>query len=463
MRRRVALAVVVSVVAALLLAGIGTLALSRVASRRSAERQLREQAVAVADLIAALGSGTGRDDTGPPKLPVAALRRIAAAMPHRDGEVQDIGLVVIGPAGRAYGELPDSVPLSSTAVADARAGGEASGTARGGRIYAVAGRTVGASTVIVGVSGTTRSLFSGPAAWFLVSSGLVIALAAAFAWWLGSRLARPVRDATAVTRRIADGDLTARLPEPAPGDEDETAVLARSVNSMADALARSRTLEQQFLMSVSHDLRTPLTNIRGYAEAITDGATTPQDGARVIVRESNRLERLVRDLLDLARLDARQFTLHPTPVPLDEAVSDAAESHRAEITAASLVLEVHVGSGSQVLVDVDRLGQVIANLLDNAARYATTTISIRTGTDGTDRHSAFVEVHDDGPGIPTADLPHVFERLYQAEEQPRRTESGSGLGLAIVRELVGAMGGDVGVRSPSEGGTAFWFRLRCQV
>ncbi|MBS1836725.1 MAG: HAMP domain-containing histidine kinase [Actinobacteria bacterium] len=456
MRRRVALAVVISVVAALVLAGIGTLVLSRAASRRSAERQLRDQAAAVADLVASLGSASNPDGTRPPRVSVATLRRIAAAMPHREGELQDIGLVVIGPAGRTYGELPADVPMSSAAGDIARSGGEASGAASRGRIFGVAGRAVGASTIVVGVTGTTRPLFSGPATWFLVSSGLVVALATAFAWWLGSRLARPIREATEVTRRIASGDLAARLPDPAPGDEDETAVLARSVNTMADALARSRTLEQQFLMSVSHDLRTPLTNIRGYAEAITDGATSPQDGARVIVRESNRLDRLVRDLLDLARLDARQFTLHPVTVPLDEVIRDAAESHRAEISGASLGLEVHVDSGAQVVVDVDRLGQVVGNLIDNAARYATTTVRVRAGSDA---HSAFVEVHDDGRGIPPADQPHVFERLYQAQEQPRRTESGSGLGLAIVRELVAAMDGDVGVSSAPEGGTTFWFRL----
>ena len=109
---------------------------------------------------------------------------------------------------------------------------------------------------------------------------MVVLLAVAVALWLGSTLARPMRQATEVTERIAGGDLSARLPDPPAAQTDEMAVLSRSVNSMADTLERSRGLEQQFLLSVSHDLRTPLTNIRGYAEAIADGAAEPRRGER---------------------------------------------------------------------------------------------------------------------------------------------------------------------------------------
>ncbi len=467
MRRRVAFAVVASVVTALVLVGMGTLVLSRAAARRSAEADLRHQASMVAELVAAFGTANQPDAAGNARLSPLALRKMSEAL-----DVDDLGTLVIGPRGHEYGGLPASIDLSAQELAAVRSGDEVSGVNRGGRIYAVAGRTVGDSVVLVGITGSTRGLFAGSAGWFVLSSLLVIVLAVALALWIGSRLARPIREATELTQRIADGDLAARLPEPPIGADDETAVLARSINAMADALARSRGMEQQFLMSVSHDLRTPLTNIRGYAEAIVDEATPPAAGADVILRESARLERLVRDLLELARLDARQFRLHPVPVDLSAVVVDAAESHRAELTGAGLTLDVRSAGPVAGTVDPDRLAQVVGNLVGNARRFAATTVTVdvrldaapdamgpdATGAGGMNRR-VVVQVRNDGVAITPADLPFVFDRLYQGQDQPTRTESHSGLGLAIVRELVGAMGGDVGVVTPPDGGTVFWFRV----
>ena len=138
---------------------------------------------------------------------------------------------------------------------------------------------------------------------------------------LSRRLTQPLREATQATATIAHGDLSVRLPVGGGRPNDELGALALSINEMADSLQRSRGLEQQFLLSVSHDLRTPLTSIQGYAEAIADGAV-PDDraAAGVILTEARRLGRLVRDLLDLAKLEARQFTFHPVDVDLGEVV-----------------------------------------------------------------------------------------------------------------------------------------------
>ena len=285
----------------------------------------------------------------------------------------------------------------------------------------------------------------------------MVALAVVAALRLGGRLARPVTDATAVTSRIARGDLTARLDEPDPDDTGETAVLARSVNAMADALERSRGLDRQFLMSVSHDLRTPLTSIRGYAEAISDGAVEdPAAAAAVIAAETVRMERLVQDLLDLARLDAHQFTLHLAAVPLGAVVAAATDRLGPEVAQHGLTLEVEIASDRECDADPDRVAQVLGNLVANALRFARRRIVVTVGDDGA---AVRVAVADDGPGIAADDLPHVFERLYQGAHRPVRQESGTGLGLAIVRELVAAMGGDVGVDSPPGDGTVVWFRL----
>ena len=150
--------------------------------------------------------------------------------------------------------------------------------------------------------------------WLVVSAAISLALGAVVAAVLSRRLTAPMRQARDATRLIAEGDLSARVPV----DErirDEISDLSASINEMAESLERSQSLERQFLMSISHDLRTPLTSIRGYGEAIADGtADDQQQAAEVIVSEAERLERLVSDLLDLARLDAREFTLEHRPV-----------------------------------------------------------------------------------------------------------------------------------------------------
>src|SRR5207244_5317126 len=186
-------------------------------------------------------------------------------------------------------------------------------------------------------------------------------VAAAVAANLGRRLTRPVRDAEEAARKIAAGDLAARVPEPA--DDDELTALIRSINSMAAGLERSRGLERQFLLSVSHDLRTPLTSIRGYAEALTEHKAKPGRAAAVILSESRRLERLVGDLLELAKLDARRFSLDIRATDVCEVVTDAAEGFRpaAESADVRLVVDVPARTALVAAADPDRLAQVVAN------------------------------------------------------------------------------------------------------
>jgi two-component system sensor histidine kinase BaeS len=205
-------------------------------------------------------------------------------------------------------------------------------------------------------------------------------------------------------------------------------------------------------MSISHDLRTPLTSIRGWAEAIADGATDGRHAADVIGAEARRLERLVQDLLDLAKLDSHAFSLHLVATDVAEVVADTAESLRPSADDAGLSLEVQVPDGRvDALADPDRLAQVVANLVENAYKFARSRIRVAAGPVA---GGALIGVEDDGPGIPAEDLPHVFERLHQSARTPAR-QAGSGLGLAIVKELTDAMGATVRVDSPvgPDGGT----------
>jgi two-component system sensor histidine kinase BaeS len=293
--------------------------------------------------------------------------------------------------------------------------------------------------------------------YFLIASLVTLVIGALVAVVLGRRLSRPVTAAADASRRIAAGELSTRLPAPADREHDELADLTRSINTMAAGLERSRVLEQQFLLSVSHDLRTPLTSIRGYATAICDG-TAPDNraAAEVILDGSRRLERLVADLLDLAHLDGRSLALelvdHDVRGDADVAVRAVAA------TAAGAGVTVRLTPGDPVVVRADpsRVRQLLANLLDNARKYARSSIDVRVRTvDG----MAVVEVDDDGPGIAPEDRPHVFERLYVTALRPARAEVGSGLGLAIVRQLAEAMGGSVAVGVAPTGGARLEVRL----
>jgi len=229
---------------------------------------------------------------------------------------------------------------------------------------------------------------------------------------------------------------------------------------MAQSLQDSRSRERHLLLSVSHDLRTPLTSIRGFAEAIAEGAVEDNaHAADVIVAESRRLERLVGDLLELTKLEAGQLSMHIRPADVAEVVSTTAEGFRPMAIRGGQHLHVHSPDhgGPLVATDPDRLAQMLANLIENALLYARTTVTV-TLHDGSGHATAtpVITVDDDGPGIASGDLTRVFERFYQADSA-RTRQIGSGLGLAIVAELAAAMGATVRAESPltPAGGSRF--------
>jgi two-component system sensor histidine kinase BaeS len=246
-----------------------------------------------------------------------------------------------------------------------------------------------------------------------------------------------------MSARIAQGE----------GEIPELVTLANSINSMAERLEHTRERERQMLLSVSHDLRTPLTSIRGYAEAIEDGvAESVPKAASVIVSESRRLERLVADLLDLARLEMAALSLNVVATDVAAVVGATVEGFLPMASAGGISLQTDLTSSANALyarADPDRLAQVVANLVENALAHATTavTVSLQAAAGG-----VVIAVDDDGRGIAGEDLPRIFERFYQAD---RGSARGSGLGLAIVSELLRAMGGKIEAVSPTgpAGGT----------
>jgi two-component system sensor histidine kinase BaeS len=438
MTRRLVLLIVATVAATLLLVGGGTLAFATLRARATTTDELQTLATSVNDALLRAG---GTD----------ANRPAVAAAFRRALRLDGIEILVITRAGRVVGTTPPGVP-SDALDPTALAAGQSQSGHEGSLVWVAAPVPSGPRTIVTVLTRRAETGLGVVTPWFLLASLLTLVLGVMAALLVGRRLSRPVREADRAARRIADGELHTRLPNPPAGAKDELSDLARAINSMAESLERSRGLEQQFLLSVSHDLRTPLTSIRGYAEAITDGAAPDvKAAALIILREARRLERLVSDLLDLGRLEARAFTFTVVPVDLGRLAVDATHAFEPDAARRSLTVTASVpGAPVVVRADPDRLSQAIGNLLDNASRFARTTIQVAVDT--ASPGIAQLSVDDDGPGIADEDLPHVFERLYVSTHHPTRSESGSGLGLAIVRQLVEAMGGRVSAgRAPSGG------------
>jgi two-component system sensor histidine kinase BaeS len=421
--RRLTVAIVGMVAGALLLAGLGTLLLTQLGARNETRRELEDQALNVA---ASLQGTQARTAVG------EALRRAL--------RLQGALVVTYGRQGERTSVLPTGVTDADLDLEVLAVGEAVSGT-HGNLVYAAAEIPTRRQTrYVVALTREADTGLRSGGRWFVLAAIVTLGAAVAVAAVLGSRLTRPLRDAQAATRRIARGDLSARVPE--PRQDDELAALTRSINEMAAALERSRGLERQFLLSVSHDLRTPLTSIRGYAEAIAEGkAPDTAQAAGVINTESRRLERLVRDLLELAKLDARRFSLDVRAIDVAEVVNDTAEGFRPAADEASVVLDVRASGQAGLIAsaDPDRLAQVVANLVENALKFAARNIAVSATREN---GAIVIAVADDGPGIATGDLPNVFERFFTSTRTPAR-QVGSGLGLAIVRELVDAMGGTV--------------------
>jgi signal transduction histidine kinase len=332
-------------------------------------------------------------------------------------------------------------------------GGDASGRVEvGGRDLLYAARSGPEGRVVLVRSAKLAAADWRPFVVSLLLAGLGgAAVALVLSALLARRLLRPLGRVAGATRAIAAGDGDARVD--VEGD-DELASVGRSFNAMADQLAASREAERAFLLSVSHELKTPLTAIRGYAEAIGDGAVAPQEAGAVIGAEADRLERLVRDLLDLARLDQHAFAVAHERVDLGAVAERARERAAGQAAALGVALEVRVAPGATAVGDDGRTLQAVSNLVDNALRATPA-----GGRVVVDAKPGRITVRDTGPGLDPEDLPRAFDRFHLHAKYGADRQVGSGLGLAVVRELARAMGGDATVASRRGEGAAFTVRL----
>ncbi len=286
---------------------------------------------------------------------------------------------------------------------------------------------------------------------FAIAAAVGAVIAAGIAFLLARAVSRPIERVSDASLALAAGERPGPLPETG---STEVAALAESFNRLADDLDRARAAERSFLLSVSHELKTPLAAIRGHGEALLDGVMTIEQAAPVVVNESMRLERLVRDLLDLARLNQRSFSVTPGDVDLAVLATDAVARHRAESLRVEVTLRAETNGPAPAIADPDRTLQVLSNLIENALR---TTPS--GGTVTIAAHPGVLTVADTGPGLAPDELPYAFERFFLYTRYARHRAVGTGLGLAIVKELTEAMGGTIGVASVRGRGTTFTLRL----
>lgn len=278
-----------------------------------------------------------------------------------------------------------------------------------------------------------------------------IALAAVLFWWLSRRLTEPVLALTRATQDVAAGRWDVEIPD--HRGSDEISLLSDRFRRMVSQLAEAEQLKRSFLMSVSHELRTPLTAIRGHVEALREGIVTEPDQVRasldVIAAETDRLERLVGDVLDLAKLQAHRFTVRHEEVDLGRVLDHAYGAFAEEARRREIDYRVVAERTPPVIVsDGDRVLQVISNLLSNAFRWTPDggRIDLQLATEN---GAVQVDVVDSGPGVPVGERERIFQPFISQDVD------GTGLGLPIARELAFALGGRVELSVEPERGSRF--------
>ncbi len=305
----------------------------------------------------------------------------------------------------------------------------------------------------------------------LIAGAIALSVAVVFAFLMARSIAQPLGRLTRASEAIARGNYDEQIP--AQGD-DEVGRLAASFNAMTRAVKRSQQVQKDFVANVSHELKTPLTSIQGFSQAIVEGATRDLESAKyaakLIHEESQRMARLVADLLTLARLDTGDIPLEQQTLDLTTMLPAWVKRFRARANAQNMTLTLALDSPPNVIGDAGRLEQVVANLIDNALKYnkpggsvqvyvggeMRAPASLPSDVVGNARRSvpyALLRVRDSGTGIPSAKQARLFERFFRADAA--RVAGGSGLGLSIVQEIVRQHHGEITVESQEGVGTTF--------
>ncbi len=436
--QRTTVVITATVTLAVLLAAVLSIGLVRQAARSQAQAALAGQADVVAALLDAAQPARGAQA-------LRVLRRTGTPVARlsTDGQARGDALAVTA-AERGRADL-----LAGRTVSLQFLGA--------GRTVIAEGRPLASGGALV--LARTQAEAIGPAVRLLWRQMLALAIALVVAVVAGVLLARwlaaPLRRMASAAHRLAAGERDVRLD---PSGPHEVAQVAEAVNSLSLALGNSERRQRDFLLSVSHELRTPLTAIRGYAESLADGVTSGsavRSVGRTMVTEAQRLQRLVGDLLDLARLDAVDLSIERVELDLRTLLDDAEPVWRQRCADGGQQLLVE-RSAEPVMVHTDpvRVRQVVDGLAENAVRVTPSgrpvVLAVRAA--GSD---AVVEVRDGGPGLTDDDLKVAFERSALHQRYAGRRPVSTGLGLAIVATLAARLGAQVQAAHAPEGGACF--------
>lgn len=290
--------------------------------------------------------------------------------------------------------------------------------------------------------------------WILIAALAAVVVAVIVSWFVARQITRPIHQLAAVSAAFAAGDRRARANLQRT---DEIGDLARTFDSTADEIAQAERVRRNLSADVAHELRTPLTALLAGLEEVRDGLTPADEETLTRLHDqASRLGRIVNDLAALSAAESPSPSARLTRIDLTGLAEQSVAAHSAQLRSAGLVLTTDVGGPLPVMADADRLGQVLGNLLSNAARYCRPGdhVTVRTVADG---DACLLQVIDSGPGITAADLPHVFDRFWRGSSTSN--VAGSGLGLAVTRALVEAQAGTIHVESDGTSGTTFTVRL----
>ncbi|PWJ47123.1 Signal transduction histidine kinase [Quadrisphaera granulorum] len=319
-------------------------------------------------------------------------------------------------------------------------------------------------SVVAGLGGGTFLLLQG----FRMRYSLVIAVVVSLVviQVLARGVTAPLREMAAAAGRMARGEHGVRV---SPAGRDEVGQLAAAFNSMAAELERTDAQRRRLVADASHELRTPLTALQAQLENLADGVTEPDPAAlEVALAQTQRLSRLVAQLLDLSRLEAGEVPLHRRRVLVADLLESAAAEARAQCAALGRDVAVVVESPPELPLDADpeRIAQVLANLLDNATRHAPPGSTVHVVGRAEGSRAVVLEVLDAGPGVDPADRERVFDRFARTDSSRSRAAGqtgGSGLGLAIVKWVVDLHGGSVHIADPDDSPAALQPSGGCRV
>jgi signal transduction histidine kinase len=309
------------------------------------------------------------------------------------------------------------------------------------------------NTVLTPVSTTVQTL----RVQLIYVTAILLGLSLLLALFLSRRIARPIVRINTVSKELAQGNYAVNF---ATSGYKEVAELADTLNHAARELDKVEQLRRELIANVSHDLRTPLTMISGYAEAMRDlpGENNPEN-VQVIIDEARRLTGLVNDLLDLSRLQAGSQHLNLAPYNLTESIRKILDRYGRLTDQEGFILTFEADRDVNVVADELRIDQVLYNLINNAINYTGEDKKI-TVRQTVMADEVLIEVADSGEGIPADQLPHIWDRYYKVDKTHRRAAIGTGLGLSIVKGALELHHAAYGVDSTPDKGSIFWFKLR---